>query len=77
MDTTTDSLDVARLTYQPGCLLFDTIRLGKANASGTLLFTDSLLFESGSHWIIHSITSTSLSVGTSKEVVETAQKSNF
>ncbi len=62
-----DSIHVSRLTPNIDCLTFSTEDLGNANASGDLLFTDSLVFSSGHVWIIHQITSENLSLTTNSQ----------
>lgn len=61
----TDSLDVSELNHNPECTLYDTLYLGRASASkasGSELFTDSLIFSSNTHWIISQVTSENLSL---------------
>ncbi|MEQ9467316.1 MAG: hypothetical protein RLN88_07880 [Ekhidna sp.] len=56
-----DSLDISELTPISNCTSFDTVYLGRADASsfsGGDLFTDSLIFASGDFWIVSQITST-------------------
>ncbi len=60
----TDSIHVARLTPEIDCIAFVSEDLGKANASGNLAFTDSIIFDSGEVWIITEITSENLSFTT-------------
>ncbi len=50
-----DSVGFTRLIPTSDCTDFDSNSLGNANASGTLLFTDSLLFGDGTIWKIQSV----------------------
>ncbi|MEO9485386.1 MAG: hypothetical protein ABJG47_18145 [Ekhidna sp.] len=58
--SSSDSLDISRIVRSVGCASFDTTLIGRANAAsveGIDLFSDSLIFSSGSHWIVNGITS--------------------
>ncbi len=59
-----DSIQVSRLTPNVDCSAFIAEDLGNANASGTLVFTDSIIFVSGEVWIITEISSENLSLTT-------------
>ncbi|MEP1096566.1 MAG: hypothetical protein ABJG78_15730 [Cyclobacteriaceae bacterium] len=60
----TDSINVTTLTPKLNCLTFDSLDLGDANASGDLVFTDSIVFDSGEIWIIDEITARNLTITT-------------
>ncbi|MEO9873017.1 hypothetical protein [Ekhidna sp.] len=62
-NNTGDSLDISRLVSNQTCTSFETIYIGRADASfpdGRILFTDSLLFSSGDFWMVDLITSQQL-----------------
>lgn len=65
-----DSISISRLLPNLECNAFDTLKFGNANASGDLLFTDSLRFATGSFWTIQSVTSSKLEIFTSNKVLE-------
>ncbi|MEP5612916.1 MAG: hypothetical protein ABJP45_11730 [Cyclobacteriaceae bacterium] len=65
----TDSINVATLTPQMNCTAFDTLDLGDANASGDLVFTDSIVFDSGEIWIVTEITSQNLSLSVDASIM--------
>lgn len=56
----TDSIQVQLLTPLADCNGFSSKNLGNANASGDLVFTDSIIFKSGAIWIVNDITSKNL-----------------
>lgn len=68
--TSLDSVNIVQLIPNIICDAFDTLKLGNANASGDLLFTDSLRFASGEYWYVQSITGTKLEVFTSASKLE-------
>ena len=57
-----DSISIFNLLPKSNCFGYDTAFVGNANASGNLLFTDSLLFADGDFWIVESVTSENLSI---------------
>lgn len=65
--TADDSINVLVLRPLSDCEHFDTVSLGNANASGDLLFTDSIVFTDNSYWIIQTLTSTKLEFVSSSE----------
>ena len=66
-----DSVNVSILSYNATCSAFDTTRLGNANASGDLVFTDSLNFADGREWIVESILPNRLTINTDRTTSET------
>ena len=66
-----DSISISRLLPNPSCSAFDTLKLGNANASGDLLFTDSLRFATGRFWTIQSVTASEIEVFTTSLKLET------
>lgn len=67
-----DSVDISELTPINSCTSFDTIYLGRADASsfaGGDLFTDSLIFASGDFWTILQITAGNLVINKSKNQI--------
>ncbi len=65
--TDTDSISISRLTPTADCSGFTEETLGNANASGDLVFTDSIIFASGDIWIINEITAKTLSLTTQSQ----------
>ncbi|WP_370090448.1 hypothetical protein [Ekhidna sp.] len=64
-NATNDSLDVFELIPISNCTSFDTTLIGRADASrlvGSDLFTDSLIFSTGSFWIVRGVTSQFMTV---------------
>jgi len=60
-----DSVLVQRLVANEACSEFDTTDLGNADASSFidgLLFTDTLNFANGNHWIIEDITAGGITI---------------
>ncbi len=70
-----DSINISFLVPNADCSTFDTTKLGDANASGDILFTDSILFDSGDYWRIFSITSRNLSLELSNNTQQFYSKS--
>ncbi len=74
IESVTDSISVARLIPRAGCMGFDTVQVGKANASfipSGLVFTDSLNFASGDFWLVQEITQTKFTYATMSGKQET------
>jgi len=63
----TDSINITTLTPRLNCATFDSLDLGDANATGDLVFTDSINFESGEVWVILNLSSLDLTIQTSTE----------
>lgn len=72
-----DSIHIARLIPKDNCSAFDTLKLGNANASGELLFTDTLSFASGEYWFLEEITAQKLSFFTSREESQSYRTSPY
>lgn len=66
-----DSIVVSELIPTCDIELYDTLALGKANASeNKLIFTDSLIFEDNSYWLIKKIRSSSLQLDISGSIID-------
>lgn len=61
-EVASDSINISRLIPISNCTSFDSLKFGNANASGDLVFTDSIIFATGEVWIIDKITSKGLAI---------------